>query len=406
MKLNFINRSISVEVSKFLSKFHFSKEERDGSKQAFSKARAKIKWEGFEYLNDQFIRNYYSDQEYIKYKGKYMVLATDGTTYQLPYEEELVGKFNEWNNGQGGQSKCIAGGVKMFDVLNQLTLVSSMEPYSATQSKGVSEQESFEDNLKKITQLIDFKSHNILILGDKYYPSFYYFHEIVKLGGSYIFRCKPNFCVEVTAFTQQDEVDDKLLTIDLNRGGRKKDSSAKRIENMPATLLVRCVRIRLENGEMEYLLTNIKEEELNILEMKELYGFRWNEETSFDTDKNKLEIENFSSKTVNGVLQDFYAKTLSANLTQILISDAQEQLDEEQAQKDNKYDYQINRAVAIGLVKDELPKFLLGHETAEIWYPRMIEKILKRREPIRPGRNYPREKKHNIKYHMNKRRVT
>ena len=406
MKINIISKSLSVEVSKFLSKFHFSRKEKDGSKQAFSKARAKIKWEGFEYLNDMFIKQYYSDQEYKKYKGVYLVLGTDGTTYQLPYEEELVERFNECNNGQAKQSRCLAQGVKIYDVLNKLTLLSSMDAYSATQSKGVSEQGGFENHLCKLPQLVDCEKHNILILGDKYYPGFYYFHELPRLGYSYIFRCKADFCKEVEQFTQQDEVDDQLLSIDLKRGSRKYSSSAARIENMPDTLLVRCVKIRLPNGEMEYLLTNIKEEELDLSEMQELYGCRWGEETSFDTDKNKIEIENFSSKTVNGVLQDFHARTLSCNLTQILVRQAQEELDAEQAQKQNIHHYQINLAVAIGLVKDELPKLLLGYESAEIWYNRMVKKILRRREPIRPGRNFPREKKHNIKYHLNKRRVT
>ena len=404
MQMNFINRSISVEVSKFLSRFHFSGKEKDVSKQAFSKARSKIKWEGFRYLNDEMIKQYYSDQDYIHYKNKYLVIATDGTTYELPYEEKLIAEFNEWDNGQTIQPICMAQGLKLYDVLNHMTIISNLEPYSAGQEKGISERESFEKSLAKLPQLIDNQSHNVLFLGDKYYPSFYKLHQLPFLGYNFVFRCKANFCKEVKAFVD-NKSNDAVLKIDLEYDRRKYQSSAKRIDDMPAYLEVRCVKIKLANGDMEYLLTNVNKEELNIQDLKELYGFRWNEETSFDTDKNKLEVENISSKTPNGVRQDFYAKVLTANITQLLISEAQMKLEEEQAQKNNKHTYQINRAVATGLVKDELPKLFLGQESAQVWYPRMVGKILRRREPVRKHRVYPKKRKHKLKFSITKRRV-
>jgi len=403
MQLNFISRSISVEVSKFLSKFHFSGKEKDGSKQAFSKARQHIKWEGFVHLNEELVKQYYDGQDQLHYKNKYIVLATDGSTYQLPYEKRLIDEFNTCDNGQG-QPMCMAQGVKIYDVLNHINIISTLSPYNSGQSKGTNEQVLFEECLEKLPQLIDNKEHNILILGDRFYPSYFNFHELSLLEYSFVFRVKATFCNEIKDFVKSKEVD-SWLEIDLNKNGRKYSTSAKRIKEMPSIIRVRCVKIILKSGEVEYLITNLDEDELSRQDSKKLYNFRWNEETSFDTDKNKLEVENISSKTPNGVRQDFHAKVLSANITQLLISDAQQMLDEEQADKDNKYDYQINRAVATGLVKDELPKLFLGKEPAETWYPRMVKKIFRRREPIRPGRTYHRKRKHKLKYPITKRRV-
>jgi len=174
---------------------------------------------------------------------------------------------------------------------------------------------------------------------------------------------------------------------------------------MPACIRVRCVKIPLPCGQTEYLLTNVSQADLTRKELGQLYDLRWNEEISFDTDKNKMEVENFSAKTPNGVRQDFYAKMLTENITQLLIGDAQQQLDDEQASKDNKHDYQINRAVATGLVKDELPKLLCGQEPARAWYDRMLKKILRRREAVRPGRIFPKKRKHKLKFPITKRRV-
>lgn len=404
MQLNILSRSLSVEVSKFLSRFHFSGREKDGSKQAFSKARQNIKWEGFVALNDAFIQSFYGDQDYLHYKDKYLVLATDGTTYELPYERALLEEFNEFHNGQG-HPICMAQSVKIYDVLNQLNVTSIFSPYNAGESKGYSEQVLFEKSLKKIPQLIDNKEHKVLLLGDKYYPSYYYFYELPRLGYDFIFRCKPSFSKDVTAFIQSSEWD-SWLEIDLTRSLRKYVTSAKRIANCPDTIKVRCVKIALPNGTDSYLLTNVTEEDLSLKDLEQLYKLRWEEETSFDTDKNKIEVENFSSKTPNGIRQDFHARILTENLAQLLISEAQELLDQEQAGKNNKHKYKINRAVAIGLIKGELPKLFTKKQDVALWSSRLLKKILRRREIVRPNRAAPRVRKHKLKYPMNRRRVT
>jgi len=235
MQLNFINRSLSVEVSKFLGKFHFSGEEKDVSKQAYSQARMHIKWEGFAELQDCFTKDFYSDREYIHYKDRYLVLATDGTTHELPYEKKLIEEFNVCDNGQGGQPICMAQSVKLFDVLNHMNVAVTFAPYNAGGSKGSSEQQLFQQCLDKLPQLIDNQEHNILLLGDRYYPNFYYLHTLPLLGYDFVFRCSADFCKEVDAFARGDE-NDSWLEIDLGICNRKYGSSAKKIEDMPACI--------------------------------------------------------------------------------------------------------------------------------------------------------------------------
>ncbi len=48
----------------------------------------------------------------------------------------------------------------------------------------------------------------------------------------------------------------------------------------------------------EHLSTNLKPEEITKEEAKDLYFVRWNIEKAFDVIKNKINIENFSSKKV------------------------------------------------------------------------------------------------------------
>ena len=119
MQINLISKSLSVEVSKFLRRFNVVSNLLDGSKQAYSKAKNKIKWEGYIHLNDEFVKEHYSDDELKKYKDKYVLIGTDGTTYELPYEASLIEHFGVHDNGLG-QAICMAQGLKLYDLLNDI----------------------------------------------------------------------------------------------------------------------------------------------------------------------------------------------------------------------------------------------------------------------------------------------
>jgi len=410
MRLNLMNKSISVELSKFFSRFC----KQPATKQAFSKAIRKIKWEGFEYFNSFFIKGFYESSGYQKFKNKYLVVATDGTTYQLPYNRELVEYFGEFDHGQMRHPICMARSVKLFDVLNKKTICTTLSPYNhdKEKDKSSSEQALFEQLLAPLKTLMEPDKHNILLVGDKYYPSFYYFKSLPDQGFNFVFRCKTTFCAELIAFAQSGQPE-SILAIDLNKSNRKHSSSARRLDKKINQVKVRCVRIDLAspassagNEKSMFLLTNLRAEECTREELGLVYDMRWGEETSFDVDKNLLEMENFSSKTVNGVLQEFHAKTLTANIASLLIQQAQEELDIEQENKNNKYQYKINQAVAIGLIKDEIVSFLDGSEPVNKWMERITKMILPHRVPIRPGRTYPKKRKHKLKFSMNMRRVT
>lgn len=412
MQINLISKSLSVEVSKFLRRFDVIKNLIDGSKQAYSKARNKIKWEGYIHLNDNFIKEYYSDNELKKYNDKYVLIGTDGTTYELPYEKELIKHFGVHDNGQG-QAICMAQGLKLYDLLNEINLVALFERYDNASGKGQSERACFESGLERFSNLINTPEfsekpirtlHDFLFVGDKYYASFYNFYTLSKLGYYYVLRCRTNFCKEVEVFCISDATD-KWLTIDLTLPSRKYGTSISRVRgtDKPTTINVRCVKKVLNNGEILCLITNV--DDLSTKEVCDVFYTRWNKETSFDTDKNKLEVENFSSKTPNGVQHDFYATILTANIAQLIISEAQINVDKKQTKKNNKYQYKVNTAVAIGLIKDEIPILLTGKQKAELWFDDMVKLVAKNTEPIRINRNYKKKRKHKLKYPINKRRV-
>ncbi len=119
MILNNIRKSLGVELPKFLHRFLGPAQV--ASKQAFSKARYKLRPEAFVDLNDTFMQAYYGAGGQRLYRDKYLLLATDGSDSELPWEAELRAEFGIADNGQGKKPMCMAKGVKIWDVLNQLT---------------------------------------------------------------------------------------------------------------------------------------------------------------------------------------------------------------------------------------------------------------------------------------------
>lgn len=396
--LNNISKSLSVELSNF---FNQIRKGLSVSKQAFSQARYKIKSTGFIELNEVFVKSYYESGDYQLYNGEYLLLATDGSDYELPYEDSLIETFGVADNKVGKQPICMAKGVKIWDLLNQLTISSTLGHYN------IAEMEHFKTTWADAKKVLNTrKEGRLLLLADMLYPSFWLIHDLFNTEVDFVFRCTPTFCREIKAFMAGDETD-QLLTIPIGLDVYRKSRFKRQVgeKNMTESINVRAVKFTRPTGEETCLITSIPVEKLTYSSIIDLYPYRWGEEVSYYFDKYRVEIENFSAKMPEGIRQDWYASTLNTNLSQLIIEDAQQILEEELKDKNNKYDYHINRSVAVGIIKDEMPKMLFGKEKPITFYNRMIKLIVSHREPVRPNRSYPRIRKHKLKFSMNLRRV-
>lgn len=118
---------------------------------------------------------------------------------------------------------------------------------------------------------------------------------------------------------------------------------------MPKALTVRFVRVLLDTGEWEVLVTSLRDEPLYpTADFKALYHLRWGIETFYGILKTRLELENFSGLSVESVKQDFYATLYLTGLESILTADAQAQLD----QRPTQHRQTVNRGVAFNIIKN------------------------------------------------------
>ena len=122
------------------------------------------------------------------------------------------------------------------------------------------------------------------------------------------------------------------------------------------------MKLKLSKGITEYLITSLHSEKAFTPEdFNEIYNLRWNEEVHFDFQKNVMEVENFSGKTVETVKQDYFSRILVGNLHSLIVSEAQGEIDEETKKNPElKYEkYRVNKSISFGLMKESLFKIVL-----------------------------------------------
>jgi Transposase DDE domain len=100
-----------------------------------------------------------------------------------------------------------------------------------------------------------------------------------------------------------------------------------RQEGLSESLRVRLIRVESGDGTQEVLVTTLTDKKAYpASEFKQVYGWRWREETYFDRLKNIFEVERFSGESVIAIKQDFYGVIFLASLESVLSKSDEEEL--------------------------------------------------------------------------------
>ena len=134
-----------------------------------------------------------------------------------------------------------------------------------------------------------------------------------------------------------------------------------------------------QNGEEDKLiiLTNLKNNKANTIEIVGLYKDRWEIEVNYDRLKNKMEIENYGGKLNTTISQDFYSSIYVFNLAMILRNNIQKHLERINKKKRNEEEkeYWTNTNTLIGRIKNKLlGLFVSSKENIK----KILERIIKR----------------------------
>jgi hypothetical protein len=344
---------------------------------AYSQARYKLKHTAFIELNQEaVVKTLYSDNDYQTFWG-FRVLAVDGSKLLLPDSEEMREEFGSiaWTNGntpsQQGEHPYALASV-LYDVLNRVAIDARLGKATA-----------YEVDLA-VEHLAHTQAGDLLVM-DRNYPSYRMLAELTQQHRDFVIRCSAASFKEAQLMLKGEGSDSQLVTLTPCAGQRRE---IKRL-NLPLSLRVRLVRVRLRTGEWEVLVTSLRDEaRYPSAEFLTLYGLRWGIETFYGLLKTRLALENFSGTGAKAVKQDFHATVYLSGLESLLTESAQAQLDA----KNTKYPQTVNRAVSFNAIKYQALDLLFGNEPLDPLLEKLTAVFLSNPCLERQHRNPPRKK--------------
>ena len=371
--LNVVKRALQDELDEFFKLLAGADIAlRMVTKSAFIQARQKLKYEAFVDLNQTQVQHFYEHFETATWHGHRLV-ATDGSMSELPDTLAVGNHFGVWHPASGGT--CPKARVsQMFDVLNNVTLEALIAP------KDCGERDLAARHFASLKP-------NDLVLLDRGYPAFWLFALILTKEAHFCARMKLSGWQVVEQFVASGKRE-QIVTVSPCAAAIH-ECQARKLSSSPLTL--RLIRIELDDGEIEVLVTSLVDcHNYPVSVFKELYHTRWPVEEDYKALKSRLEVENWSGKSVLAVYQDFHAKVFTKNLTAILAHPAQKVVKQDSQGK--KYTYQVNMTNAFSKIKDTvvllLQRSTIGPLLEQLW--RVLTQTI---EPVRPGRSFPRTKR-------------
>lgn len=344
------------------------------TKSACIQARKHLSHEAFIELNQHFVDTLYSHQsKVLKRWHGHRVCAVDGSQLRLPREPALQEEFGCQSAVPGEAKQAMGLASVYYDVLNQIVLDAQLvetresERYCAAQHLARSKAKD-------------------LVLYDRGYNAFWLYAYHQELERKFCMRARVDRDNRAREFVESGKAE-AFITYTPNRTSRRQCDEMN-LSDAPITL--RLIRVDLP-GETEVLITNLVDEKrYPAHEFKRLYHLRWGVEEFYKRIKYHQEIENVSGKSVQVVMQDFYAKILAGNLTAALAIAGLNYL--EKTQIKDKPLYRINLAQAFAKMKQyQVKLWKLTGDSLVTYLRELVLLLCQFKEQVRPDRTFPRK---------------
>ncbi len=368
--------SMQNRVNKFFDDLNLLGEIPTAS--AFCQSRKKIKPEFFKVLNDKvagfFYDNYEKDGLVKRWKGR-LLWAVDGSYINVPDVVETRKIYNICTSRYNKESAVQALASFLCDVLNEISINSSIDEIKSEKSF------IFGEHIRHYRK-------DVIVIYDRLYTDYSVIAAHMKAGIDFVIRCPLSQTFrKVEEFAKSDGIDG-IVRLKVTTKQKKFVEE----NGLPEEITVRLVKVKLENGDIEVLMTSLLGEEYKVEDFKWLYNKRWGVETYLDRLKNQLEIERFSSETVIGIEQDFYGIVFLSTLESILSKEDEKVITEESIEKQLKYEYKMNKSVSYSAVVDHVVDLLLNLNKSPQEVVDDLSKLFRTgRTPVRPGRKFKRK---------------
>lgn len=372
--LGLLRKTLALELHSFYAKIN--KQFKKVTTSAFVQNRHKVKPALFYEINRLVASDYYVDNEAnVNLFKNHRLLAVDGSTANLPVNENTIEHYGLFNNQKGTNDIVIGRISVLYDVLNNIVLDGLLSHYK----KG--EVPLFQAHLSFI------EANDLLIL-DRMYPSFDAAWRIRQKQAHFLFRCKTTFNNLTKGFSQSSK---KEWITELQ------PSQHKSLKHLPydknERIKVRFLKVELESGETEILMTSLlNKKKYPANEFKVLYFQRWGVETFYDRFKNLIEVERFSGKNHQFIQQEFNCALYISNMQTILTQDIDVEKQVKAKYRGRKLVYKVNQSISLGFIREKLIEiFVLGQKESEQLLEELKQLFVLNVIPKRPNRKYKRE---------------
>ena len=277
------------------------------TKGNYSRRRTFIDPEVYKEVSREFLKQIKYAQNLNKnnsYKG-FSLYAVDGLTLSFDNNQRLRDEFKVKNKTfrytQSSEAKFTA----IMDLYNGYIIDGELGNFRQ------SERELFKINIKNSQKAIDFK--NSIITLDRGFVSLEIMAYLINQNIFFVQRSRNNFYKE--EINRIKKIDSPIkIKLNSSRLRSFKDPELKEKYSKELYLELRLVRVELESGQKEILLTNIPPEIMSTEDIFKIYGERWIIETNYNRLKNRFEIENYTSDSKENIKQDVYSTVIKYNI--------------------------------------------------------------------------------------------
>lgn len=343
------------------------------SPQALSKARSYMNHRPFENMFYGMISwemHGRFEEDSLDTVDGYLVVSIDGSIIQLPNLPEMRENYFQVNESPSALVSVA------YDTMNNRCLAAD---WSDTRN----EREAAKRLVKKLHEL--YQGIPMVLVFDRGYFSYELIDMLEDTGFKYCFRMKDNMVYSDDVRIGHNRV--------IEKGGKS----------------IRVARFIIDSSsyEVEALGTNIFDPDWTNDDFRDLYHMRWGVEEEFKDLKRRLHLEAFTGKTENSLLQDFWATMLADLMLSVVETDLNEEISELKKESQNKYEYEVNRSVLVGIFRGSFYKIVMERNQEE--QKKMLQEAMAyaRRHivPIIPGRSNERTRRIVSHHHNQKNNV-
>jgi hypothetical protein len=351
------------------------------SASAYSQVRKKFKHTAFIALNEKAIALYYSDNQIKRWKD-YRIFGIDASRIILPNHPEIKAEFGDISiKNQHGESGHYSSAMFecRYDVLNHIAYQGGLYPshsYEVDLALDLLKQSGVEEN-----------DSRDLDIYDRGYASYEMIAHLVHYKRAFVIRCKANTFKEAASLFSGSA--DWSKTVKLKAPQNKKNEL--QAAGLPIEVEVRFVSVVLDTGEIEVLITSLMDVEIQRSEFKELYFLRWGVEGFYHLLKERLNLENFTGKSLESVKQDFWSSIYISNIETIFTQDTQGEINTDL--KEDQLPKKINKAVSFNAIKNLAFQLFFYEKDETSIIEEKLKRLFKTNTIVqREGRSAPRKK--------------